>query len=225
MGRMLFIGVGPGDPELITLKAINALKKADRIALPDAGSGSSVIDPVIREWIGDKPLLRLPMPMRGAREEWHSAHQSAAEVLLRALEADETIAYPVLGDPLLYATSGYLLALIEPRFPCEVIPGIPALCASAARVPIPLSEGREPLTILPGYEPQAELPPGNIVVMKAGRTIKDLQQKLLQDRRAAWVVRNLGIEDEWVGPIEAYDAEGKQSYFTTVLVKPAGWAK
>lgn len=221
MGGLAFVGVGPGDPELITLKAVKALRAADRIALPDSGSGTSAAETIAAQWIQEKPILRLPMPMQGEREDWAAAHSAAAAMLLDLLRQGRSVAYPVLGDPLLYATSGYLLRLIAPHFRCEVIPGVPAMCAAAARLRQPLAESREPLTILPGYDPDTALPDGNVVVMKAGRSLAALGQRLAEAGRRAWVVQNLGMPGERVSPIHEMPPEGKQSYFTTVLVKPA----
>ncbi|MGI6238672.1 MAG: precorrin-2 C(20)-methyltransferase [Christensenellales bacterium] len=220
MGSLIFVGVGPGDPELITFKAVKALQGADTIALPDSGAGTSAAETIVAEWIQGKSILRLPMPMRGEKEDWAAAHAAAADALIDLLRQGRAIAYPVLGDPLLYATSGYLLQSIAPHHPCEVIPGIPAMCAAAARVQQPLAEGREPLTILPGYEPDTALPDGNVVVMKAGRSLAALQRKLTEEGRIAWVVQNLGMPGEQASPIQSFNAQGRQGYFTTVLVKP-----
>ena len=157
--------------------------------------------------------------MRGEKEEWTEAHEAAADALMVLLKNGLSVAYPVLGDPSLYASSGYLLQRIEPHHPCEVIPGVPAMCAAAARIHAPLAESRETLTILPGYEEGVMLPRGNVVVMKAGRSIEALKSELARENRAAWVVQNLGMQDENVSLIDCFIPEGKQSYFTTVLIR------
>lgn len=210
-----FVGVGPGDPELMTLAAVHALEWADEIAIADSGSESAVLK-IAGAHLGGKPVLRLDMPMRGGHAEWQEAHRRAADILLARLSAGVNIAYPVLGDPSLYATSSYLMRLIAPKHPCEVIPGVPAVCAAAARLGVPLAEGREPLHILPGFA--GELPEGNVAVMKAGAALDEL--RAAAQGRGAYLARNLGMEGEYVGPLDAADI-GERSYFSTVIISAA----
>jgi sirohydrochlorin cobaltochelatase len=129
-GMLSFVGVGPGDPELVTLKAVRALEAADLIALPDSGAGEGAAEKIAEAWIRGKEKLRLPMPMCGERGDWRAAHRQAAEALMARLREGARIAYRA-GDPLLYATSGYLLALIGPRTNARSSPRA-ALCAMAA---------------------------------------------------------------------------------------------
>ncbi len=95
---LYFVGVGPGDPELITMKAVRILQEADAIAIPDSGK-DSVVWKIAGKWIEGNPLCHLPMPMKGKREDWEDNHRKAAEILLEWLGKYETITYPVLGDP------------------------------------------------------------------------------------------------------------------------------
>ena len=207
---LTFIGIGPGDPELLTLKAVRLLKEADAIALPDRGVAMQIVG----EWIQGKPLLKLDLPMRGARAEWEQAHDRAAEALLSYLEDYPTVAFPVLGDPGIYATSSYLFRRIQPRHPCEIVPGIPAMCAAAAKLGVPLCEKGESLTVLDHFEGQ--LPKGNTVVMKSGKRMDELRRAA--QHREAYVVRNLGMDGEWCGRL-ADAPEMDSYYFTTAVVR------
>ena len=81
-----FVGVGPGDPELMTLAAVHALEWADEIAIADSGSESAVLK-IAGAHLGGKPVLRLDMPMRGGHAEWQEAHRRAADILLARLSA------------------------------------------------------------------------------------------------------------------------------------------
>ncbi len=128
---LYFVGVGPGDPELVTLKAARLMREADAIALPDGGSAGAA-ERIAAEWIAGKPVLKLEMPMRGGREDWRAAHAAAAEKLLQWLERYPTMVYPVLGDPGVFASSSYLHRLVAPKHPCEIVPGVPAMCAALA---------------------------------------------------------------------------------------------
>ena len=213
---LTFVGVGPGDPELVTLKAARVLREADAIACTDAGRGDGTALGIASEWIAGKPVLRLRLPMRGMREDWVEAHRIAAGQLLEWLEQYPSIAYPVLGDPGMYASGSYLLRLVAPHHPCAVVPGISAANAMAAALGIPLTEQGETLTVLDHLEAGTALPEGNVVVMKCGKRLEAL--RALASEREVYLAHRLGGEGEWFGPLEsAPDME--YSYFTTALIK------
>ena len=210
---LTFVGVGPGDPELLTLKAERILtSEADAIALPDSGAALRIVE----RFIGNKPVLKLNIPMRGNRADWIQAHRDAAEQLRSWLKQYDHIAYPVLGDPGIYASSSYLMRLIQPSHTCQVIPGIPSMCAAAAQLGIPLCEQRETLTVVDSLGEDDALPGGNVVVMKGGKHIAALKEKAKE--RECYAVRNLGMANEWTGPLKEM-SEGEYSYFTTVLIR------
>ena len=211
---LYFVGVGPGDPELVTMKAARILQEANAVAIPDSGK-DSVVWKIAGKWMEGKPLCRLPMPMKGGRADWEDAHRRAAEILLEWLQEYETIAYPVLGDPGVYASGSYLMKRIAPHHPCKVIPGIPAMCAAAAELGIELCEQGENLTVIDHLQ-EEKLPDGNVVVMKGSRCIEKI--KSAAAGRQAYAVCNLGMDNMWTGSLENR-AELPVSYFTTVIVK------
>ena len=211
---LYFVGVGPGDPELITMKAVRILQEADAIAIPDSGK-DSVVWKIAGKWMEGKPICRLSMPMKGKKEEWEEAHRKAAETLLDWLKEYKTIAYPVLGDPGIYASSSYLMKRIAPHHPCKVIPGIPAMCAAAAELGIPLCEQGEELTIIDHFE-EERLPDGNVVIMKGSRNLERI--KIAAAGREAYAAYNLGMENGWLGGLE-FEREQPLSYFTTIILK------
>ena len=211
---LYFVGVGPGDPELVTLKAARLMREADAIALPDGGSAGAA-ERIAAEWIAGKPVLKLETPMRGGREDWRAAHAAAAEKLLQWLERYPTMVYPVLGDPGVFASSSYLHRLVAPKHPCEIVPGVPAMCAAAAKLGVPLCEKDETLTV-EGEWRDGALPGGTSVWMKCARRLSDMRAALAG--REAYVVRNLGMDGEFAAPLGAPEPPGK-SYFTTVIVK------
>ena len=207
-----FIGIGPGDSELMTLKAARLLREADAVALPDRGAALKIVAP----WIEGKPLLKLDLPMKGGRADWRRHHELAARQLLEWLKAYENIAFPVLGDPGIYATSSYLYRLVKGAHPCEIVPGVPAMCAAAAKLGVPLCEQGETLTVLDRFEGGRALPEGNAVVMKSGKRMGEL--RAAAGGREAYVARNLGMEGEWLGPLD--DAPAMDGfYFTTTIVR------
>lgn len=211
---LYFVGIGPGDPELITLKAARILETADAVAIPDSGRESVVLR-IAGKRIEGKPLCRLAMPMRGSRAEWEGAHERAAEALLDWLKRYDTIAYPVLGDPGIYASSSYLMRKIAPLHPCRVIPGVPAMCAVAAELQLPLCEQQEELHVLDHLPEGGALPPGNVVVMKAGKNMVHLCQAA--KGRRVYLGSNVGNSDQWLGRLE--DAQENIPYFTTAILR------
>ena len=212
---LYFVGVGPGDPELITMKAVRVLQEANAIAIPDSGK-HSVVWKIAGKWMEGKPLCRLPMPMKGKREDWEDAHCRAVEILLEWLEKYETIAYPVLGDPGIYASSSYLMKRIASYHPCKVIPGIPAMCAAAAEMGIPLCEQGESLCVMDSYEEQQLLLHKNTVVMKAGKRLAELRK--LAAEYSVYAAKSVGMPDGWAGEIGAYSGE-TAPYFMTAIIK------
>ena len=209
-----FVGVGPGDPELLTLKALSLIRAADVVAVADSGGESAVLR-IVGAHIPGKRIVRLDMPMRGVKADWASAHEIAEQTLLELLEEGLEVVYPVLGDPSLYASSAYLYERISGKFPCTIVPGVPAICAAAAALRMPLAKGREPLTVLPGYKAGEALPRGNVVVMKAGGALSALQTACAG--RTALVARNLGMKDAYTGSLSDADLEN-DAYFTTVII-------
>lgn len=209
------VGVGPGDPDLITFRAARALTRADLIAVADSGSGECRALQIAGPLAEGRPLLKLEMPMRPG-DSWGPAHDRAADALIQRLRAGLRVAYPVLGDPSLYASSLYLYRRIAPCCPCEIIPGVPAMCAAAAALGAPLAQGRERLTILPGFGALDHLPEGAVVVLKAGRSLDAIREAA--GNRRALLAQNLGMPGEYLGPLAGADA--RESYFSTVLIRP-----
>lgn len=216
---MLYIvGVGTGDPELVTLKAARLIHEADAIVLADAGTGKSVVKEILGSLLDGKPVYPLSTPMKGMKADWGEAHRKAAAELLGLLAQYESVVYPVLGDPGIYASSMYLVKLIEPHHPCTIVPGITTMCDASARLHVPLCDQGESLTVIDGFDPAKGLPDGNVVIMKSGKSLAAIQAAL--QGREAYAVRNLGMSNEWQGRLDAISAD-EYSYFTTIIVKKA----
>lgn len=211
---LYFVGVGPGDPELITMKAVRILQEADMIVLPDTGK-NSVVWEIIERWVDNKPVHSVSIPMHGAKQEWQAAHQQASERISELLEEYETVAYPVLGDPGIYSSGSYLIKYISAEYPCKVVPGVPAMCAAAAELGISLCEQHEELWLTDTFDAAKISPKTNAVLMKSGKSISALKESI----PGGYVVRNLGMSGQWLGKLADYP-EDRISYFTTVIVKP-----
>ncbi len=219
MGKLCAVGVGPGDPELLTLRAVRILRAADTIAGPakDGQPGlameiarTAVPDTGCREW------LPLRFPMRDGAQD--RAHEEAAELLSRRLEQGKNVVFVTLGDPGLYSTFSYIAESVRKRgFETETVPGVPSFCAAAGALGLPLALGREPVLVMPSGEADLSFP-GTIVVMKAGERLVQLKEKLAGSGREAWLVENCGMPGERVcrGIGSMPDKTG---YFSLVIIR------
>jgi len=154
--------------------------------------------------------------MKGRREDWEDAHRKAAETLLEWLQKYEIIAYPVLGDPGIYASCSYLMKHIAPCHPCKIVSGVPAMCAAAAELGIPLCEQGEGLLVVDRIEDDEQEFKGNTVVMKAETNWDWLAG--LSATTQVFLARNVGLPQQQLGiGIDGFD---KNSYFTTAIVRP-----
>lgn len=183
-GRLYGVGLGPGDPALMTVRAVEIIAEADVIAYHSARHGRSIARSIAAKHIrADHVEERLVYPVttettdhpggyRGAMEEFYA---EAAARLAVHLDAGRTVAVLAEGDPLFYGSYMHMHKRLADRYPTEVIPGVTSVSAAAARLGTPLVEGEEVLTILPGTLPQEELTArlaatDAAVVMKLGRT-------------------------------------------------------
>lgn len=224
-GTLYGVGVGPGDPELLTVKAVNLLRAADVIAAPRTeGGGQAALD-IARTYIQDKPVLFCAAPMSRDRTAVLASYRETAREICSLLDQGKTVAFLTLGDPTVYSTYMNVHRLVrEAGYDAALIPGVPSFCAAAARLGISLCEGRERLLIVPaGYEGLEESldVDANKVLMKAGRSILELRDLL--ERRGelenASLVANCGMDGEVVLPRFAELAE-PTGYFSLVVVRP-----
>lgn len=225
-GKLWGVGVGPGDPELLTVKAVRVLREADVVIVPDASSGDKVALNIAKDYLKDKQIQFVKTPMVRDKAVMDAAHEQAADTICALLDEGKQVAFLTLGDPAIYSTYMYIHQKVLRRgYAVEVVPGIPSFCAAAARLNQSLCLGREPLTIIPASHDQNDLMdlPGNKVFMKAGRSILELQQALA-DRGlldGASMVENCSMENEHVYPHFA-DLKEPSGYFSLVIVKGDG---
>ncbi len=223
-GKLYGLGVGPGDPELLTRKAVRILREADVIAAPDAGSGSGTALHVVREFVEGKPILSCVTPMVRDRAALDEAHDKIAEQLCALLREGKNVAFITLGDPAIYSTYLYVHRRVLARgYEAELVPGVPSFCAAAARLNGSLCEGSERLLIVPASHKSIDdclVQDANLVFMKAGRELPALRASLSAQgllEKASLVV-NCGMEDERVYRRFA-DAPEEAGYFALVIVK------
>ena len=217
------MGIGPGDPELLTLKAVRALQQADVVILPDANGPEKTAMNIVNAYLDGKTRCFAKTPMVRDPAVVDSAHEKAAEEICALLDQGKQVVFVTLGDPSIYSTYMYLHEKVLRRgYTVEVVPGVPSFCAAAARLNRSLCQGREPLLIIPAsYNLDSLLDvPANKVFMKAGRSILDLQQTLADKGQlaAASLVENCGMPNEQVYPHFA-DLKEPSGYFSLVIGK------
>ena len=187
-GVLYGVGVGPGAPDLLTLRAVNALGKVDVIlaAASPRNDYSTALETARPHLRPDVRLLRLEFPMTRDRTVLHEAWRVAAEATQQVLEAGENAAFLTIGDPLVYSTFGYLMRTLKksaPHLPIEIIPGITSIQAAAACTETILCENSETLSILPGINSREELElalhdADTAVILKAYRNLPAIVEAL-----------------------------------------------
>ncbi len=189
-GTFYVIGVGPGDPELITLKAVRLLRETPCIYVPTSRlSTQTWVADAVQTYAKAEADIRTVSFSLGAdrqarQEHWH---QTAATIVAQ-LRTGEDVAFVSLGDPLLYSTCIYLLRALQeqwPQLPIEIIPGISAYAHCAALTTFAIGEGEQPVTIIPTVTAIHDLQSainrgGTLVVMKIGRHLQAIID-LLED--------------------------------------------
>ena len=198
------VGVGPGDPELMTRKACRLIRENRVIALPGERPEKTLAYRIAVQSVpelAEKQLLALVMPMTHDRGKMARSHRKAADAVERVLEQGENVVFLTLGDPTIYSTFSYVQDLVEQDgYPTEMVSGVPSFCAAAARVNQPLVCWNEPLHVVPAAHRLTETlsDGGQYVLMKSGRRMKEVKEMLAVSGRDVIAVENCGIEGERV---------------------------
>ena len=236
--RLVGVGVGPGDPELLTLAGLRELTDASRIFVPVlAKDERGRAEAVVRAHLA-APLERLVFalsdPVTGPQERRHHHWDAAADRVVGYLRQEGgTAAFATIGDPTIYSTFGHLAATVRARIPSvtvETVPGITAMQAAASAAGITLVEGAEPLTVLPVTRnvtvvAEALDGHGTVVAYKGGRRLRELREVIERagalDR--AVYAEHLGTGDQRVLPLSEVDSSGTVDapYLSTVVVLPS----
>lgn len=220
------VGVGPGDPELLTLKAVRVLKDCPVIAAPRTKNGAMLALEIVRQAVdlSGKRILPLDFSMERDRERQAAAHALAAAQVQPYLAGGQDVAMLNLGDVSIYATYSYLMeSLRREGFEAVMVPGVPSFCAVAARLGESLTEGSTPLHIIPAsYEPleQALALPGTKVLMKSGKRIPKVIETLCETGHleGASMVQECGLPGEAVYR-DLHAVPEPVGYFATIIVK------
>jgi len=157
LGKFVGVGVGPGDPELITVKAVKILKTADVISIPKAHENKpslalAIVKHILEEREKPPEVLELVFPMTKDKEELKRVWNENARIIAEKTKTGKTIAFITLGDPMFYSTFIYLCQRMKEEHPevnLEIIPGVTSVTACAAVSKIPLAEKNEVVAIIP----------------------------------------------------------------------------
>lgn len=237
--RLVGVGVGPGDPDLITVKAAQALRTAEVVLVPETDTGAGEVGRAEQVVLAACPqaaarICRVPFSMaqrKGVGAKRRSSWEAAAKAAEDAFAAGaRSVAFATVGDPSVYSTFSYLADHVRAAVPdlqVSVIPGITAMQALAAASRIPLVEAQEVLTLVPvtaGLEQLAEAldRSDTVVAYKGGRYLPAVLDLVRHRRPGAVGVlgTNLGLAEEELVPLEAIEADAAP-YFSTLLVAPA----
>lgn len=233
-GILHLVGVGPGDPELLTLKAVRIIGEADVVAFPVTASGDalalSIAAPHLRP---EAERLPVAIPMQVEREPAQAAYDAAAAAILAHLGAGRAVAWLCEGDPLFYGSAMYLVARIAGRAPLSVVPGVTSLTAAAAAIGRPLAARNEVLKVLPAPLPddvlrfELETAPAAAVI-KVGRHFDRIRRLLGETGHAegAVVVEHATGVRQRITPLTSF-AHEERPYFSTILCYRGGeaWAE
>ena len=231
-GVLYGVGVGPGDPELLTLKAVRILKKVDIITIPKSKEESdSIALSIVKDVVGlaNKEILEFIFPMTKDKAILIKAREEAAAAIVERLKAGRDVACIALGDPMFYSTFSYLIPLVRESLPeaeIEIVPGISSFMASAAAAIMPITEADERLAVIPAAYEHERLREilkdfDTVVLMKVNRVfdkVLELLEELGLKQRAVFVERCGSENQRVVRDLDGLKGE-RLDYLSMVIVK------
>jgi precorrin-2/cobalt-factor-2 C20-methyltransferase len=223
-GVLYGVGVGPGAPDLITLRAARLIAAARVVAYPTLAGGQSFARAIAADLIGkDTREIVMDVPMSVARAPAQAAYDAGAALIAQALDAGDDVVCLCEGDPFFYGSFMYLFARLSQSYRVEVVPGVTSITACAARAGRPLVARNERLTVLPGPLPEDELRARiagaeSVVIMKVGRHLGKIRAVIadLGLTDLAVYVERASLPDEVVLPLA--DAPDSAPYFSMILL-------
>ena len=226
-GRLYGIGVGPGDPELMTIKAKKTIEASDIVVVPGEKVEDSIAYRIAKgacEHLDDLNLVALEMPMVKDKEKLNTMHEKAARQIESWLDEGKNVSFLTLGDVTVYSTYMYVHnRVVRDGYDAAIINGITSFTAAAARLNTDLVERAQPLHVIPAtfkVEGMAELLsiPGTKVLMKSGKEIGKVREAILASGQKAMMVENCGMDNEKIY-LDAKDIPDTASYYSLIIVK------
>jgi len=225
-GKLYGVGIGPGDPGLMTIKAKEILDGVKHIVAPvkKAGEESTALNIVLKcVDIKGKEIHDLVFTMEGGRAQFEECGRAAGDAIMKILSEGEDAAMISLGDISVYSTYMYLSGYVESNgYETEIIPGVTSFSYAAALAKVPLVLGDEGLAVITprsGLIPRAVKDFDNVVVMKSGGSMAEMRKEMEKNgipAENAYVISRAGMDGQYIGPMD----EGKEfNYFTTTIIK------
>jgi len=232
-GRLVGVGVGPGEADLVTVRAVAALRRADRVVAPaTAVDAVGRAEAIVRQAVPGLRVERIPFAMAPGRTERDRSVEEAAQRLVGYLAAGQEVAFVTLGDPLMYSTFTSVAAAVRARRPVTVVeqvPGIMAFQALAAHTGTTVTDEQQRLvvrTALDGEDVATDLAHSDVTVVlyKGGRRLPDLAKAAAAAGRLEGAVAGelLGMPGERIGALSDLAADGPASYLATVIIPAVG---
>ncbi|PXW72435.1 precorrin-2/cobalt-factor-2 C20-methyltransferase [Loktanella sp. PT4BL] len=223
-GILYGVGVGPGAPDLMTLRAARLIEGADVVAYPTLAGAASFARAIAADLIApDAQEIVMDVPMSVERAPAQAAYDKGAAEIAAALDAGRDVVCLCEGDPFFYGSFMYLFARLAERYRVEIVPGVTSVTACAARARMPLAARNERLTVLPGPLPEDELRARiegaeSVVIMKVGRHLAKIKGVIdaLGLTEGAVYVERATLPEEVVLPLA--DAPEKAPYFSMILL-------
>ncbi|MBR9864912.1 MAG: precorrin-2 C(20)-methyltransferase [Rhodobacteraceae bacterium] len=223
-GKLYGVGLGPGDPELMTLKAARLIGAADVVAYPSLEGGASfaraIAAGVIRDGVEE---ISISIPMSVKREPAQAAYDAGAADLAACLRAGKNVVVLCEGDPFFYGSFMYLFSRLSDDFDVEIVPGVTSVTACAAALRAPLSARNEVLTIIPGPMEETAMEQRiaaaqAVAVMKVGRHLPKIRRVLdrLGLMEHAGYVERATLPEQKAMPLA--EAPETAPYFSMILV-------
>lgn len=223
-GMAYGVGVGPGDPELLTLKACRLIRENEVVAVPGNSPENSVAYQIAAQAVPeleDKKIIFLNLPMVKDKGTLRKCHEEGARLIEAQLEDGRNVIILTLGDPTLYSTFSYIQDVLEQDgYETRIVNGVSSFCAAAASLNIAVARGNEPITILPSIQLgdiESEFS-GTYVLMKCGKHMKEIKSILRKSGRNAEAVENCGMEEEKI--YRSTDEMPDESGYLTVVISP-----
>lgn len=223
-GKLYGLGIGPGDPELLTLKALRIVKETDVIAVPGKVPEDTVAYKIVSQAypeLKDRTLLPIHFLMTKDPVLLEESHNKGAQQIMEILDKGQDVAFLTLGDSTLYATYMYVHHIVAAAgYETEIVSGITSFCAVAARLNISLVEQAEELHVIPAsYQIFDALEmPGTKVLMKTASKMKEVKEALRKRDDEVVMIENCGMPNEkiYYGVDEIPDDAG---YYSLIIVK------
>jgi precorrin-2/cobalt-factor-2 C20-methyltransferase len=224
-GTLYGLGVGPGDPELLTLKALRILRECYVVAYPQPDDGPSFARSIAAPYLTAEQLeIPIIIPMDVSRDPAQQVYKQAAETIAHHLDAGSDVAVLCEGDPFFYGSFMYLYRHLVGHYRCEVVPGVSSLMASSAAIGRPLAARNDVLTVIPGPLPDEELraridASDAVAIMKLGRhypRVRALLHQMGLEKTSGYCER-ISLENQKVMPLSEAKFD-TAPYFSMILI-------